>query len=225
MSYSVILIEPENAGNIGSIARLMANFGVKDLILVNPSADLKSNECRSFAVRAYSIIEKARIVRSFDDLVSEFDFLVGTTAKVKDDPVRAGVGLKQLAGKLKGLKAKVGLVFGRESSGLTNEELKKCDLVINIPTSKEYPALNLSHAVGIVLYELFSEKSEEVASAAGRKEKQALVNAFSQAVEGVELRRKEEVVKMFENIVNRAFVTKKEASALTGVFRKLSNRT
>jgi len=147
-------------GNVGSVARAMKNFGFHDLVLVNPCRI--GDFGRAMASHARDLLAEARIVSTLDDVLSGADLVVGTTGKRTDaDQRHLRLFLRQpcltpeeLCERLSPWKGDVALLFGPEDSGLSNEELMDCDLVVSIPTSVDYPVMNLSHSVAILLYEL-----------------------------------------------------------------------
>jgi len=151
----VVLVEPEGEINVGSIARLIKNFGVREFYIVNPKARL-NGKAREFAAKAIDVLEKAIICSSLDEALKDVDVSICTSAIVGDsrDVLRHPITPKELAS-IVGRYNKVALVFGRESTGLTRDEIGKCDLLLTIPANPEYPTLNLSHAVGILLYEVY----------------------------------------------------------------------
>lgn len=225
----VVLVEPEFSGNIGFIARVMMNFNFQNLILVNPRVGL-DDTAYIFASHAGSVLDGARIVSSLDEIVSEFDFLVGTTSKVGGDynVLRVPITPRQLAESLIDVEGKVALLFGRESIGLTNRELGLCDVVVTIPSSEVYPVLNVSHAVAIILYELyvsglrgrgFSLKFRE----ASRVEKEFLLKYFDRLLEAVDYPEyKRRIARtIFRHVIGRSFISGREAHTLMGVFRSV----
>jgi tRNA/rRNA methyltransferase len=153
----VVLVRPHYAGNIGSVARLMGNFGLDQLVLVAPYADPRSADARRLAIHGEHLLESATVTDTLDSAVADCKFVVATSANVEGiyrthnygraDEVLPAV----VAGLADGPCA---LVFGPEPSGLTNAEVARCHGLIRILTDSRYPALNLSHAVAIVLYEL-----------------------------------------------------------------------
>lgn len=187
-TVSVVLVEPLFAGNLGSVARAMANFGLSRLILVNPVAQI-THETRTMAVHAQHILDNVDVVHDFEAVRSQFDFLVAFAARVssKDHThLRVPVTLREAAATVRTLSGNVALVFGREDFGLSNEDVARCDLVATIPTSPEYRSLNLSHAASIAFYEMFAEewdpKGVRQASAREREllfaHAEALLNAY-----------------------------------------------
>src|SRR3989344_1043349 len=121
---SVILIEPETSGNIGYVARVMKNFGFKELILINPKCDHLNLEAMSRATHAKNVLKSARI--SDFSILKEFDYLIATTAIIGTDYniPRSPISIEELARKISGIKGKIGLMIGREGSGLNNKEIE-----------------------------------------------------------------------------------------------------
>jgi TrmH family RNA methyltransferase len=123
----------------------------------------------------------------------------------------------------------VALVFGREDVGLTNEEVTLCDLVFTIPASKEYPSMNLSHAIAVTLYELFNKYGSEEppepteAKPATREDREIVYGFFDEVVDDLDLKdyRKPIAKQVFRNLLGRAYMTGREVTTLTGVVRKL----
>ena len=151
----IVLVEPKQAGNIGSIARAMRNAGLSRLVLVNPSADHTSGDARKMAVGAGDILYGAQVVDSMEEAVDGTLLVVGTTHKTrKDFPVVFGP--TEVAGRLVSIpqEGEGALVFGREERGLTNKEVQLCQLTAQIPSARKYPSYNLSQAVLIFGYEL-----------------------------------------------------------------------
>lgn len=151
----IVLVNPLYGGNVGSICRAMANMGLSDLVLVTP-ANLNMDEARMMAVAAKDILESRRVVSTLDEAVADCGLVMGTT-------VRAGLYRAHVRAPRdwtpRILEAastgKVALVFGRENSGLTNEELALCTNLMQVPSSPDYPSLNLAQAVMVCCYELF----------------------------------------------------------------------
>ena len=153
---TVALLKPISPGNIGAVARAMKNFDLKDLILINSQCDTKSEEAIKRSKHAKDILKKAKIVKNFNYL-KKFDYIIGTTANVGS----TDYNLPRLPIKPEDLKIKNKnsvILFGREDSGLTNEEIMKCDFIISIPASKKYQTINISHSAAIIFYELFKQK-------------------------------------------------------------------
>lgn len=216
---SVILIEPSKSGNVGAVCRVMKNFGFSKLILVNPKCNHLSQTSKNRAKWAQEILNKAKVVKK----ISKFDTLVATTAKIGTDYniPRSPITPKQLSSIAKG---NIGLIFGRESSGLTNEEILQADFVVTIPASEKYPVMNLSHSVAILLYELSQEDHTAHIQLATKTEKQQIMKMLKSKLNKMDFSTKEKKqtqIKVFKRIINKSFLTKREAYALMGFLKKL----
>ncbi len=221
--YTVVFVEPESSGNIGALARVMKNFGLKELVLVNPKCEI-DKEAKARAKHAFDIIEKARIVKDFGK-IGDFDFIIGTTGKITPDynEVRCSITPRELAGQAK-VKGRMAIVLGREGTGLTNDELALCDIIVHIPTDSRYPIMNITHAAAIVFYELFSA-GRETGEKASAREKEVLLDYFDGILDNLPaIRDKKKVGKIFRNIVNRSMIAGKEAHTLAGVLGEIKKK-
>tara|TARA_B100000674_G_scaffold490700_1_gene507246 strand:+ start:402 stop:1115 length:714 start_codon:yes stop_codon:yes gene_type:complete len=149
----VVLVEPAGPLNIGSVARLCANFGVDQLRLVNPRCDPKSRESRQMAVHAGVRLETASLHSSLESAVADCTRVVATCGRL-DHGVIPLQNPDQALNWLMTGAGTVAVVFGREDRGLTNEELRICHRVLTLHSGESYPSLNLSHAVAIVLHDM-----------------------------------------------------------------------
>ncbi|MEM2715725.1 MAG: RNA methyltransferase, partial [Candidatus Thermoplasmatota archaeon] len=205
------------------------NFGFSKLLVVSPSFDINNDDCRKYAMHAQEIIENAEIFENFEDAIRNIDYVVGTTSKDSKHEkhhLRKAIDVRKFAKEIYKIEGKVGIAFGREDYGLLNEELKKCDLIVKIPTTKEYPSLNLSHAVSILLYEIFMNKYKERKKVlADGKEKEKLYEFFRILLDEIDYpeHKKENTEIMFRRIIGRAMLSKWEYHTLMGVFKKAIN--
>ena len=219
---TVVMIEPENAGNIGAVARVMKNFGYRKLMLIQPKADHLSEESRCRAKHAQEILKKAEVA-AFSALDS-FDQLIGTTAKTGTDYniLRSPVAPDKLTLPEKGRHA---LLLGREGTGLSNAELKKCQVVLSITASGRYPTLNISHALAILLYELSRHTS---GIAAATKKDLAVLGSHIERCTGLldfsTAQRKRLLCMVWKRVLGKAMLTRREAFALMGFFRRAADR-
>lgn len=227
---SIVLIGVENSGNLGAIARTMKNFDFNKLVLVNPKCKINT-EAKNRAKHAQDILRKAKVVSQWP----KFDYVIGTTAKLGSDynVNRLPLLPEQLSKKLVKLpkKTSVGLIFGREGIGLTNEEIEKCDLIVTIPSSKKYPTLNLSHSVSIILYELFkvggAKTKLDRINPAQLVDKKQILKMLNKVLGGIKFSTKEkkDTQKLvWKRIINKAFLTKREAFVVMGFLRKLMKK-
>ena len=151
----VVLVEPSGPINIGSVARLCKNFSVHELRLVSPKCDYLNQEAKRMAVRGINILKKAIVYEDLNSALSDCSRIIATCGRTEHGDIPLNSNKDALCWALKSKREeKIALVFGREDRGLSNEELLKANKVISLNTSENYPSLNLSHAVAIILHEL-----------------------------------------------------------------------
>jgi tRNA/rRNA methyltransferase len=163
MTIAITLIEPQYPVNVGHIARLMKNFGLKKLYFVRPNFD--KIEAAKYSTHGNDIIIAAKSV-TLSQLRKKFDVIVGTTAILGSSRLnilRESISAEQLAKIIHDSSIKdFCILLGRESSGLNNEELKLCNLVVTIDTKTNYRTMNVAHALAILLYEISKLQSPEL---------------------------------------------------------------
>ncbi len=158
----IVLVEPSHNGNIGSTARAMLNMGLTNLWLVNPQKEL-DEEAITLSCHATGVVKNAPIVPSLADALEGIDFIVGTSARVRRvslpiDPI-ASVATNMLD-RINNNNQKIAILFGRERTGLLNEELLMSNVHAYIPSNEGYNSLNLAQAVQLVAYEIFKQNIE-----------------------------------------------------------------
>ncbi|ABU81311.1 TrmH family RNA methyltransferase [Ignicoccus hospitalis] len=155
MKVRLVLVEPEGKINFGFILRLCKNFEVDEIVAVRPKFDVRDEEVLTFAANGRDYVDKVKVVDDYKEALE--GLVVCTSAKVSSaDPLRDFVLPWELKEKF-GEPERLTLVFGRESVGLTREELKECDALLHVPASPQYPVMNLSHAVAVVLWEVWKQ--------------------------------------------------------------------
>lgn len=150
-----ILVETSRSGNVGAAARAMKTMGFEELVLVNPRFPdvLKHDEAIAFASGAQDVLESARIVGSLDEALKGCNFAAALSARLREfsPPV---LSPRALAGRLcQSDNLTAALVFGNERFGLSNEDVAKCNVLINIPANPDYSSLNLAQALQVLAYE------------------------------------------------------------------------
>ncbi len=227
MGIKVVLVEPEYDINVGSICRVMKNFGFSDLVLVRPKCPLGLDAVK-YAKHAVEILQGAKKFDSLDSATKDCELIIGTSGIVRrnKETLRSLVELKHLDDRIIGKDRNIALVFGNEGIGLNASDISKCDFLVKIETSDKYPVMNLSHAVGIVLYEVskivgIESKIEE---SAGKEQKQRIVEYTKEVTEIADVRAKKYVVLTMKRIVGKANLTKKEANFLLGFLNDLKKK-
>jgi len=219
---SVVLIEPLYEGNVGFAARVMKNFGFTRLVLVNPCP--LGNEAIMRASHARDVLDGARRMTT-DEVYREFDFVVATTGEVSKSvctamrmPYYAPAEVREIIADIDGT---VAVLFGRENWGLANEELARANLICTIPTSEAYPILNLSHAVGILCYEL-ANLPRGTYPLAGQVEMKSLyrhLDAFLDRIDHPDFKRENTMI-LLRRVFGRTKLTTREVSTLHGLMRR-----
>jgi tRNA/rRNA methyltransferase len=155
-NISIVLYKPKYAGNVGSVARAAKNMGISNIIVVG-TAGLDKEEMQKRSTHlAADIISAIKYCPDIDSALADFQYIVGTTARL--GKARGPFNTpRKIAAMIAGQsqKNKVALLFGPEDTGLANDELRYCQAVVTIPTSRDFASLNLSHAVMILCYEIF----------------------------------------------------------------------
>lgn len=224
----VILIEPKYSGNIGLIARAMDNFGFENLRIVNgPKID---DESLKRAMHGKYILKKAEFFRSFENATSDIHYLVGTTGistkNIKKD-LRHVESPEFLKRKIKEINGKIGILFGREDYGLLLDELRKCDILIKIPTTDKSPVMNISHAAAVIMYEITKyEKVGVEREEASREEKEMFVSEFLELLRNINYPKHKfsRTETMLRHVLGRALMSKREFHAFMGVLTRVNQR-
>ncbi len=225
--FSVILVEPAFEESIGFVARSMKNFGLTSLHLVNPKTALGPSG-RARGGHAQDVLDSIVTHASLTEALDGLDLTIGTTAQRAHSGtslLRRPMTPRELGNVLQCSTGSVGVVLGREGTGLNNGELGMCDAVVTIPSSAEYPTLNLSHAAAIIFYELhlgsLSTEEEELATGSV---KETILRYLS---DSLILSRTEEyrvglTARALRNVLGRSAIRKREASLLAGALRSIA---
>ena len=218
----IVVVEPIYQVNLGYIARACKNFGVKRLNLVNPKCKYKGKEAVKYSKHARDLLESAAVFKSIAQ-ATKGTFVVGTTALWR----KTGKAFYNVytPGKLLGLVkrnriSRVSVLIGRDNIGLTKDELAGCDATIYIPTSGEYSALNISHALVIILYSfssyLIKSDKDMESNAADHRDIEGLSRLFKMVVsKRKDIRDKKAVTMAFNHVIKRSAPTGKELAALS----------
>ncbi|MGN1324965.1 MAG: RNA methyltransferase [Candidatus Spyradenecus sp.] len=228
----VVLVGTLYSGNVGSVCRAMANMGLRHLTLAAPRILDGWEEGRRLAVHATDILDARREVATFSEAIADCAAVIGTTARgglyratVQTPRVMAPEVLRLAA------QAPVAIVFGREDQGLHNDEIAQCTHLIRIPVDEHYQSLNLSQALLIVAYELYTATGtyvspvEEAVSLASQATKEALMRKWRQAMLDVgfmDEQKAEHMMQGFQRIFSRGVKTDPDARIMLGVAHQTS---
>ncbi|WP_247008952.1 RNA methyltransferase [Halorientalis litorea] len=232
---SVAVVGATEPGNVGTIARSMKNFGLGDLLLVDPPELDPDGEAYGFAGQAREDVLPEADTVTFDHLVEHY-YTVGCTATTNEDATNhvryPFLTPADLTEELRGVDTDVAIVFGRERVGLTNDELARLDRVCSIPASDDYPVLNLGQAATVVLYELRSltvdatQHPEEAHERADEREIEALHDQFADMLVGIghPEPKRAKAGRLWRRLLGRAHPTGREVKTLRGILRRATQR-
>jgi TrmH family RNA methyltransferase len=243
---AVVLVEPSEPGNVGTVARSMKNFGLSELLLIDPPELDRDGPAYGFAGSAREDVLPNATETTLDAVVENF-YTVGFTATTNEDDRKhvryPFVDPQGLASELADVEAETALVFGRERVGLTNEELARLDRICSIPASDEYPTLNLGQAATIACYECRdlgvedTQHPEAEESEGGPDGEDPIQRADEERIERLYDRVEEyldavdhppekraKTLRLFRRVIGRAHPTGREATTLLGLFRRGTQR-
>ncbi|MDC3181212.1 TrmJ/YjtD family RNA methyltransferase [Gammaproteobacteria bacterium] len=214
---SIVLENATHPGNIGATARAMYTMGFMDLVLINPCGLTEETFLR--ARKAKSIIDKATILPSINELIDQFDILVGTSSRHRSLHLPV-VSSRHIPDAILNPDKKAAILFGHEKNGLSNELLNLCSLVIEIPNYDQM-SLNLSHAVQIICYELSSITAQSDLSFSSLSQREDFLNWLTQRTEDDFI--KPHTLTRIRTILNKALLTETEINLLYSLFHNIKS--
>jgi TrmH family RNA methyltransferase len=218
----IVLVAPLYEGNVGFAARVMKNFGFSRLVLIDPCT--LGNEADGRASHAGDVLHHAEVC-TIEDVFARSNIVIATTGLVSKSVCHAMrmpfYSPKELRERIQDVDGRISILFGRENWGLNNEEVRRCDMICTIPTSAEYPILNLSHAVGVVCYELSNLPLPSIALASPQDMSYLYshLDRYLDAI-GHPAFKRENTMILIRRVLGRANLTIREASTLHGLLRR-----
>lgn len=230
----IVMVNTTHPGNIGAAARAMKNMCLSELVLVAPQA-FPSEEASARASGADDVLAAARVVDTLDQAVADCRVVIGASARLRSVswPVIAPRDAARLATDCAS-KAPAAIVFGRESSGLSNEELDRCTHLVHIPTNPEYSSLNVAMAIQVLSYELMLRR--DMPDAAGDTGEEATASAaemegffahLEQALDEIgfiDLQRSKKLMRRLRRLFHRASPDSVEVNILRGILSAAQGR-
>ena len=233
--FGFILVKPQLGENIGACARSMKNFGFTNLNIVSPKFAFPNHKTKVTAVGAYNIIDKAKIFNTTDKAISKFDIVISLSARRRDIN-KKHITMKDFSNILrKRRNANIGLMFGPEASGLSNMDLSLSNYILQIPTSKNFKSLNLSHSVTLICYEIFKFLNKGTFNRIGKKikvssksETSLLVKHLVKLLEKKDfflpIEKKQSMILNINNLIYRLEPNDKELRILASIISSLSKK-
>jgi len=229
---SIILVRPQLPENIGMVARVMLNFGLKDLIVVSPRDNWLNYKSINAAKKATKIIENIKVYDDLEVALSNFSYVVATTNRRRYLEKNSTNDFKFIKKKII-FNKKTAILFGPENSGLSNEDLRLSDIIFTIETSSKSNSLNLSHAVTILCHKLFElnnfKNTNSTTIEKDNISKRQLSKFLNYIFENLENKnfftpseKKESMKNNIYSIFTKIPLTKKELQTLWGITKKLN---
>ena len=227
-----ILVRPQLGENIGATARALKNFSLSKLRIVNPRTGWPNQKAIATSVDAKDILQSSRIYTSLDKSVGDLDIIFATTSRMRKVNKKI-ISIFDLNKKIKN-NQKIGIVFGPEASGLSNDELNCADYLVKIPTNKKFSSLNLSHSVILFCFQLFGFflKKNIVYKSKYKslKAKKSEVNSFLNIIIGSldksgflqPTHKRLSMIRNIKNIFYRINLSEQEIRILLGIFATLN---
>jgi len=226
---TVVLVETQSAGNIGSVARAMKNMGLSQLLLVNLQTAL-TDEARHLACGADDVLDNAQRAETLPRALATFHLSIGTSSR-SVDWLPTVLLPSELAQRLTEFSTdqRVALVFGPERTGLTNQHLQHCQWLTTIPTSPEFDSMNLAHAVAIVAYEIRRQLSSQLLGRTLERpdleQVEGLTSDLQRCLDEIGFlnqQNPQQVMFTLRQIISRACLEKRDVSILRGILRQWS---
>lgn len=228
-----ILVRPQMGENIGFVARAIKNFNIKHLRIVNPRCHWPNHKALATSVGAKDILKSTKVYNSIEKSIGDLDIIFASTSRIRRINKKI-ISILDLKSKIK-KKRKIGILFGPESSGLSNDETSYADYLVKIPTNKKFSSLNLSHSATIFCFEIFQYFSNKKAIyKSGYRSlvaKKFEVNKFLRfIVSRLDKRgflqpdhKRKSMIRNISNIFHRINLSEQEIRILLGIFSTLND--
>ena len=233
--FGFILVRPQLGENIGASARSIKNFGFKKLSIVAPKFNFPNHKAKTTSVGAFDVINKTKVFSSIDKAVEEFNIVISLSAR-KRDINKKNINFEDLYKLLNTRKnLKFGFMFGPEASGLSNYDLSFSNYILQIPTSKKFKSLNLSHSVTIICFEIFKflndaifKKKSKNLKVSSKKKVISFTNHLTNLLEKkgffVPIEKKKAMLLNVNNLIYRLEPNDKELRILSSIISTLSKK-
>lgn len=227
---TIVLERPLNAGNVGSVARVMKNTGLSNLILVNPKPYL-NEEGFKMAMGSIELLKKAKVVSTLKEALEGFQMVIGTTrrrGRIRKSLLNPReVGEKVLPALQKN---KVAIVFGCEKDGLSNDSLFLCHWISSIPASPKQPSFNLAQAVMVYAYEIFmnhweNKHGKQVAPIVDQQARESMFELMDNTLTRIgfyEHGSPKNLMRSLRQLFGKADLNKRDVRILKGIFSQMT---
>ena len=227
-----ILARPQMGENIGSVARAIKNFNIRYLRIVNPRCNWPNQKALATSVGAKDILKSVKIYDTIEKSIEDLDIIFASSSRIRKVNKNI-ISVSNLKNKISKGK-KIGILFGPEASGLSNDEISCADYLVKIPSNKKFSSLNLSHSAIIFCFELFQHFSRKKtiykSGYKSRVAKKSEVNKFLNfIIEGLDKKgflqpdhKRQSMIRNINNIFHRINLSEQEIRILLGIFSTLN---
>ena len=227
-----ILVRPQMGENIGSVARAIKNFNITKLRIVNPGCSWPNQKALVTSVGAKDVLKSSKIYNSMEKSIGDLDIVFASTSRIRKVNKKI-ISVLDLKSKVK-KKRKIGIIFGPEASGLSNDEISYADYLVKIPTNKKFSSLNLSHSAIIFCFQLFQHftnknivyKSSYRSPVATKSEINKFLNFIIRSLDKRGFlqpgHKRQSMIKNIKNIFYRINLSEREIRILLGIFSTLN---
>jgi len=228
-----ILVKPQIGENIGSVARAIKNFDISKLRIVNPRCKWPNERANATSVGAKDLIDKAKIFNSVSKSVGDLDIVFASSSRIRKVNKKV-ISIYDLTKKIN-RKQKIGIMFGPEASGLSNNDINYADYLVKIPTSKKFSSINLSHSAIIFCFQLFHYFSKEKTNYSSKYKsalasKSEVKNFLNFIIKGLDKKgflqpnhKRQSMIRNISNIFYRLNLSEQEIRILLGIFATLND--
>jgi len=227
-----ILVRPQIGENIGAVARAIKNFSIKKLRIINPRCQWPNEKALATSVGAKDILKSSKIYDSLEKSVGDLDIVFATSSRIRKVNKRI-ISINDLKKKIN-KKYKIGIVFGPEASGLSNDEISCADYLVKIPTNSKFSSLNLSHSAIIFCFELFKffSKKQKIYNSSYKSSlatKSEINNFLNFIIKNLDKKgflqpehKRSSMIRNINNIFHRINLSDQEIRILLGIFSTLN---
>ena len=231
-SIGFVLVKPQLSENIGFSARGLKNFGFNKLDLVSPKENWPNKKAIATSVGAKDILNKTKIYSNIEDAIGDYDIVYASSARRRDIN-KKHLSFNQFIESIKkNKKRKIGIIFGPEASGLSNQDLSYSNYIFKIPVNKKFESINLSHSLILVCYEIFKnlkpsyfKKEKKLTDIISKKKLHIFLNFIENRLENKGFfsprEKKKAMLINLKNIFGRMELSNKELRILSSILSKL----
>ena len=226
-----ILARPQIGENIGFVARAIKNFNITKLRIVNPRCDWPNQKALATSVGAKDVLRSSKIYDSIEKSIGDLDIVFASTSRIRKIN-KKNISVLELKHKIR-KKQKIGIIFGPEASGLSNDEINYADYLVKIPANRKFSSLNLSHSAIIFCFQLFQHftnknvvyNSSYKSSVATKSEVNKFLNFIIHRLDKKGFlqpkHKRQSMIRNINNIFQRINLSEQEIRILLGIFTTL----